>query len=385
MCNKNMVSLKEICEETRIALQEGKECLLPAYFSSMRAMLKGAISFLDFFIKIHTEQKVYCGNNPADFCFDLMTGEMVFLNEEAVCPMQEQYFGVPLAEDTRLTMSEFLAPEILQSMGPEKNGESFFNLETDRYFTAVFLFEYFFHTGSPFEGKMMVNRCFLSPFEKEMYRVDKGVFCMDAWNEENKPIKGIQDKLIRYWKTYPEGFGKMFQKAFLSGSIQAELRPTEVEWKRIIIDLMMDYKECSCGFHGFSHLLLRNENGARQCPKCKKYYYPIGNGVDQILLAQGEQLYECQTGRKPFDYHSVTGVIVENKKQKGLYGIKNVGDGVWQGLFPDGSRREILKGQVLPIWNNMSIRFEVGEEWTLRLISQIEEIKEERTEEEYES
>lgn len=40
---------------------------------------------------------------------------------------------------------------------------------------------------------------------------------MEPGEEENIPVKGIQDKLIQYWNEYPEILQKMFQKAFLDG------------------------------------------------------------------------------------------------------------------------------------------------------------------------
>ena len=101
------------------------------------------------------------------------------------------------------------------------------------------------------------------------------------------------------------------------------------------------------------------------CPKCGKIYYPLTNGLDRILLAEGEKLYECQTGRNPMDKDTVTGLIVENR-QKGFY--------------PDGKLKDIPNGQGIPIWNGMSVRFELGEEWNLRLVQQTEERKEDEDE-----
>ena len=77
----------------------------------------------------------------------------------------------------------------------------------------------------------MVNRCFLSPLEKELFRAEQGQFCMDIGENENTPVKGIQDKLIHYWEEYPEMLRKMFQRAFMDGGTLCELRPTEVDWK----------------------------------------------------------------------------------------------------------------------------------------------------------
>ena len=39
-----------------------------------------------------------------------------------------------------------------------------------------------------------------------------------------------------------------------------------------------------------------------------------------------------------------------------------------------------LNGQGIPIWNGMSVRFELGEEWNLRLMQQVEERKEDEDE-----
>lgn len=375
MAVNKLVSLKEIIGERRtIKTPEGKEAAEPVYFSSMEAMLKGAMAFVDFFAGIHKENKVYCGNSPKDFLFDLATGDMEYTGNTQIRKVEPEKFGVEADDETSLALSEFLAPELVLAM--EEEEKLIFTMETDRYFVSVFLFEYFYHTGSPFEGKMMVNRCFLSPYEKEKFRAENGRFCMDVGEEENAPVKGIQDKLIRYWREYPDILGKMFQRAFLSGGLLLELRPTDVDWKQVLVELFMNYKSCGCGFHGYAGKLEKNENGAYQCPKCKKIYYPLSNGLHRILLAREEQLYECRTGKDSFDVNTVTGVIVENKKQKGLYGIKNVSQGIWRGLYPDGKTKEIRNGQVIPIWNGMQIRFEVGEEWTLRLINKTEERKE---------
>ena len=382
MNENELVSLRDICEETclRTDPETGRSVRKTAYFSSMEAMIEGAFQFVEYFEKMHREGKVYCSDTPESFRFSLKTGKMIYKGEgfrnvspgetEPKTEEQEDAKDIPISVD----ISEFLAPELLELPEMEKNlTEQSFTVETDYYFMAVFLFEYFFHTGSPFEGKKMVNRCFLSPLEKEQFRARQGKFCMDIGENDNTPVKGIQDKLIRYWKEYPDILRKMFQRAFLDGGIFCELRPTEVDWKQVLVRMAMDYRNCRCGFHGFSYKLVRQDNGTFACPKCGKVYYPLSNGMDRILLAEGEKLYECQTGRDPFNKDKVTALIVENRQRKGLYGIKNISQGIWRGLYPNGSIKEIGNGQGIPIWNGMMLRFESGEEWSLRLIQQTEE------------
>lgn len=367
--NKDMmVTLTDIREEMHL-MQDGETGRMvrePAYFSDMKTLIQGAYSFASYFEKMHLQQKVYVGNDPSVFYFSLENGEMEYRGEDGFQEISEDG-EVVISERNAIQINEYASPELLLAY---KEGDPLhFNDETDRYFISVFLFEYFFHTGSPFEGKMMVNRCFLSPLEKELFRAEQGIFCMDAGEHENQAVRGIQDKLIRYWNVYPDLLKKMFLRAFMDGGTATFLRPSAVDWMKVMIHLFMDYKECSCGYHGFSFSLAEQENGTRICPRCGKVFYPLTNGMDTLWLAQGQKLYECQTGRIPFDKEKVTGIVVENRQRKGLYGIKNLGTAQWRGMFPDGTIREIGQNQAMPIWNGMQIRFELGEDWFLRLKS----------------
>ena len=368
-------SLREICDETRtVADETGRKVKKTACFSTMKALLEGAFHLVEYFEKLHREGEVFRSDSADMFRFSLATGEM----QRREPAKKEKEMGrtedETAAADVLLAagpveINEFLAPELVECIKEGTTAEELpFTVETDRYFMAVFLFEYFFHTGSPFEGKKMVNRCFLSPLEKEVFRAEQGQFCMDLGENENTPVKGIQDKLIHYWEEYPDILKKMFQRAFMDGGTLCELRPTEVDWKQTLVRLMMDYQVCGCGFQGFSNRLRPKENGTLLCPVCGKTYYVLSDGMNRILLAEGVKLYACQTGRDAFDKDTVTAVVAENRQKKGLYGIKNVSKGVWRGLFPDGSTREIKEGQGIPIWNGMQVRFETGEEWSLRLM-----------------
>lgn len=368
-------SLREICDETRtVADETGRKVKKTACFSTMKALLEGAFHLVEYFEKLHREGEVFRSDSADMFRFSLATGEM----QKREPAKKEKEMGrtedETAAADVLLAagpveINEFLAPELVECIKEGTTAEELpFTVETDRYFMAVFLFEYFFHTGSPFEGKKMVNRCFLSPLEKEVFRAEQGQFCMDLGENENTPVKGIQDKLIHYWEEYPDILKKMFQRAFMDGGTLCKLRPTEVDWKQTLVRLMMDYQVCGCGFQGFSNRLRPKENGTLLCPVCGKTYYVLSDGMNRILLAEGVKLYACQTGRDAFDKDTVTAVVAENRQKKGLYGIKNVSRGVWRGLFPDGSTREIKEGQGIPIWNGMQVRFETGEEWSLRLM-----------------
>ena len=172
------VSLAEICEETRWAKDEktGRRVKKPAVFSSMRALLQGAFSLVEYFEELHREGKVYEGNASDVFLFSLADGEMTCRFPEAADGATDASEAGQRADtdvtDTRkagqrtdrvrmpekdalVKINEFLAPELVTWIKEGKNmSELPFTVETDRYFLAVFLFEYFFHTGSPFDGAL---------------------------------------------------------------------------------------------------------------------------------------------------------------------------------------------------------------------------------------
>ena len=153
--NKNgWGSLAQICEERQLVIdaETGKKVLRPAYFSSMNAMIEGAFQFARFFEEIHQKGKVYCSISPDVFYFNLKNGAFHFEGEEF---LGEAYVQEPDAAEIEFT--EFLAPELAEALAEEQEKllseteeqetlETFkecYSLETDRYFMAVYLFEYF--------------------------------------------------------------------------------------------------------------------------------------------------------------------------------------------------------------------------------------------------
>ena len=155
--------------------ETGRMMKKPASFASMKALLQGAFRFVEFFEQLHREGKVWKSDAADGFRFSLATGEMAYEDSSA----------------GPLIINEFLAPELVDvhqgedgcagicRRGRQRGGTALYGGRPTGIFMAVFLFEYFFHTGSPFEGKKMVNRCFLSPLEKVAFPAEQGQFCMD--------------------------------------------------------------------------------------------------------------------------------------------------------------------------------------------------------------
>ena len=125
-----------------------------------------------------------------------------------------------------------------------------------------------------------------------------------------------------------------------------ELRPTEVDWKQVLVRLLMDYQVCGCGFQGFSGQLMSQKNGTLVCPVCGRTYYVLSNGMDEILLTEGAKLYACQTGRDAFDKDTVTALWWRTGREK-VFTVSRISAGASGGdCFPMEACVRSGKGRV---------------------------------------
>ena len=62
----------------------------------------------------------------------------------------------------------------------------------------------------------------------------------------------------------------------------------------------------------------------------------------------------CEAVPGSDDFSTVVGEIVENKIQKGVLGIKNMSDKIWQVRMPDGSCHDVAPGKGFPLWSGVS-------------------------------
>ena len=80
----------------------------------------------------------------------------------------------------------------------------------------------------------------------------------------------------------------------------------------------------------------------------------------ELPLNEGARLFRCLTERNNDDFETVTGVVIENRVKRGLFGIRNQSRKVWKAVFPDQSVREVGPGKTVPVWKELSIEFDEG-------------------------
>jgi hypothetical protein len=68
-------------------------------------------------------------------------------------------------------------------------------------------------------------------------------------------------------------------------------------------------------------------------------------------------LYACETDKSSDDFNTVTGIVVENKLQKGVLGFKNLSKRPWKVKMPDGNFYSVDPERGFPIWAGLVIDF----------------------------
>ena len=76
-----------------------------------------------------------------------------------------------------------------------------------------------------------------------------------------------------------------------------------------------------------------------------------------IPVFAGQKLYRCFTAKGNDDFNTVTATIMENKKHKGVMGIKNNTQDTWKCTLPNGEIKEVEPGKTRALGKGMTIDF----------------------------
>lgn len=311
-------------------------------FASLDIMLTAAINIVKAFRALHLTGKSYQDLNDGGFFINTQTGDVLVCDCDNVAP-DGQNFGIG-------GMPGFMAPEVVR--GVAKPG-----VLTDRYSLAVVLFKLFFR-GDPLEGSKVL-KCVVLTEENDLIHYGKDpVFIYDPNNTSNRPVRGVHDNVIRLWLIYPEFIRQAFTMSFTYGIQEPNARIIEKNWVQMLIQLKLDIVHCSCGKTAFASSYESVTKHTLRCRNCDSIIYTMGIGEYELPLNPGAKFYSCLTEKGSDDFLTVTGTVIENRLQRGLFGIKNMSRKTWKAKFPDGSVRDVRPGGAAPIWKELEITFD---------------------------
>ena len=232
-------------------------------------------------------------------------------------------------------------------------------MDTDKFSLAVILFKLFMR-GNPVEGAKVHAACVLTGAKELEFFGTNPVFIFDPKDESNRPVKGVDNNVLKFWGLYPEYIRKLFLRAFTDGLHDPSKRPIDNEWMNALIRLRSEIVRCPCGrnpiFMSYSGL----DGHSFTCPKCGRRIHVLNVNGNDIPLTAGIRIFANQTMYDSEDCKTVTAEVVENKLHPGILCIRNLSDAPWVITYAGGTVKNVKKGDTTGIDFGMIIDFGKG-------------------------
>ena len=318
-------------------------------FKNFSAIVNAALQIVASFKKLHNLGFSYQDLNDGNFFINPENGDVLICDNDNVAP-DRQNLGIK-------GKPRYIAPEVV-------NSTNLPDTFSDRFSLAVILF-LLFCKSHPLDGLKDNNRIDPAKNAMNLYCL-KPIFIFDPSDNSNRPNPEIHKNALLFWHIYPKHIQDLFIRAFAKECMQCdgngrEDRVIEKTWLKALVQLRSEIALCPfCGeetFFGTQNerglcmncgkrfdrpaiLRLKSGNVILQ-PERKIYRYQIDDNVDVEI----ESLYE------------ETGVVIRNKNNPRIWGLRNTGKKTWVKRTPQGKEEQIECGRVIPIARGLKISF----------------------------
>ena len=312
-------------------------------FKNQKTLINWCIELCLAFKKLHEMGYSYQDLNDGSFFLDPETGKILICDNDNVTA-DKKNLGV-------LGKMRYMAPEIVV-------GDRMPDMHSDRFSLAIILF-LTLCLGNPFEGELLKKYDFVDEnSEREMFGT-KPLFIMHKIDKSNRPIRGYHTAVIKRWPYLPIYIKEAFHRTFVDGIKDRENeRTTELEWIRELTKYRDELLTCSCGkefIYGFEEANLN-----KTCPHCNKptkTFCFIQIGKRRVALEPYKKIYKFHLDKYSSEYNEAVGIVITNKNNPSLWGIKFNLENDIQIKDKEGNVKDILGNGVVPIVNNLKIKF----------------------------
>ncbi len=304
-------------------------------FSGLYSVMNAAIQITSAFRELHNSGRSYQDLNDGGFFIRPADGSVLICDCDNIAPYGE-HLGIA-------GKPGYMAPEIVR-------GEKAPDKLTDRWSLAVVLFRLLLR-GDPLEGRKVLNSvCLTEDAERRHYGFEP-IFVYDPDNDANRPVRGVHNNIIKFWRIMPDYIRDAFTLSFTVGLSHPEKRLIEKQWLDLLVRMRSDICACTCGAQSFISGSERDAEGRIIC-SCGVHYQPplslhIGGKGQRILLFDGARLFD--------DSVNCIGEVMRNKLNPSLWGLKNLSDTPWQCTLPNGQEKQINPGSAAPIFNGTKL------------------------------
>ncbi|MGN0796473.1 MAG: hypothetical protein ACI4MT_05930, partial [Christensenellales bacterium] len=174
------------------------------------------------------------------------------------------------------------------------------------------------------------------------------------------PIRGYHSSVLRRWAYIPLYVKEAFHRTFVDGLTDRENeRTTELEW----LKLLTKYRDelITCPHCGYEYIVGYSEKKKYDiCPLCGKGPKEICSlhvGRNVVSLELGKKIYISHVDKYSSEYNTAVGIVVANKNNPSLWGIKLALNSTVEIKDADGNVKQIVGNGVIPIVRNLKIKF----------------------------
>ena len=170
-------------------------------FSGLYSVVNAAIRITMAFRELHNSGKSYQDLNDGGFFIRPTDGDVLICDCDNIAPYGE-HLGIA-------GKPGYMAPEIVR-------GEKAPDKLTDRYSLAVVLFRLLLR-GDPLEGsRVLKSVCLTEEAERRHYGYDP-MFVYDPQDDSNRPVRGVHNNIIKFWRIMPDYIRDAFTYSFTTG------------------------------------------------------------------------------------------------------------------------------------------------------------------------
>lgn len=317
---------------------------------TFRALATAGLNLSHNYLLLHSQGLCYRDISFGNAFFDPDTGDVLIADNDNVSVDGAAVLGV-------LGTPRFMAPEIVR-------GEAMPSTNTDLYSLSVLIF-YMLMVAHPLEGaKESAIKALDLPAMTKLYGTD-ALFIYDPNDDSNRPVPGIHDNALAFWRIYPQFLRDIFTRAFTVGlKNPTNGRVRESEWRGEMIRLRDAIFYCAnCSMENFYDSIALKANGGNPglcwaCAAALKLPPRIRIGKSVVMLNYNTELFPHHIDDgKMFDFSAPVAAVAQHPANPNLWGLKNTSQNKWVITSADGAVKDVEPGKSVSLTVGTKIQF----------------------------
>jgi serine/threonine protein kinase len=319
------------------------ELMLANISPTFRALSTAAFQFADGFLQLHASGLCYRDISFGNAFINADTGDVLICDNDNVGIDGRAPVGV---RGTDL----FMAPEVAR-------GDALPSTATDLYSLSVLLFHLFMVHHPLVGGRELGGNLTDQDADHKMYAEDP-LFIWDPVDDSNRPVPGVHQNAIVYWKLYPTFLRQLFTQAFTSGlSDPLHGRVREGEWRAAALRLRDAIYYCgACGQENFWDA----ETSPGFCWSCRRQLEPPPRLVSSryvVLLNSDTKLFAHHLAGTSGDFSREMATVVRHPSQPDVWGLRNLSGWAWHATTTGGSSFTVEPGRSCTLADGSQLDF----------------------------